>query len=646
MTAVVRVLSRAGVLVFLLLGLAVGTAAPASAHPTLLFTDPATDTAVPESPPVITLVFNEAVTIGPRTVTVLDSGGRPVPVGDATSARGGHVVSARPAGVLPAGTYVVRWQVTGADGDQVEEEFRFAVGTAISGAGTTGGQSIAWADAVLRWLLFAGVAVALGGVVGERFTASARAENPRLRPLRSWVAPATVVGLAGVTGLAAVLVADIGAVSNLWQGRVGQLLLAEAVGLVAALALSAVRGGRWCGWSVLPLGLVVVAEGLRSHANVAAPGWGALLTGVHLAAVAVWVGALVQVARAALAWRRERAAVRWVLAGYVRLALWVFVVVVATGTVTALLLVPLPTVLTTSYGQVLLIKLALVAVAAGLALSARLTLRLTLRRRERLVRVGTLARVESMVLVGVLAVSAVLVSTPPAGSQQPGPPPPHGPVVALGTLAGQVGVSAQASDGQLVVRLTTPRRGDYYAPKPTQDYTLSGQLTAQRESRAVEFRGCGEGCFMSTVDWRDGDNVLTLQAEASSWRGGTVSLLVPWSPQPGAEDLARAAAALRAVDRVTVYEAVTSDTGTGLPEPQRLDLTGEFFVSQEPYAAGTAPIAVRISRPGQPIRLALGYPAVFTNVQLTLDARGRISEETLTDDSHLVHRRFVYPDHG
>ncbi|MGW5051425.1 copper resistance CopC/CopD family protein [Actinokineospora sp. NPDC004072] len=641
MTTAVRVLGRSTVLVLLLLGIAVGTAAPASAHPTLLFTEPATDTAVPDSPPVITLVFNEAVTIGPRAITVLDGDGRAVPVGDATTARDGHVVTARPAGTLAPGTYVVRWQVTGSDGDQVEEEFRFAVGTAISGAGTSSGPVISWAEAVLRWLLFAGLAVALGGVIGERFTASARVENPRLPAVRSWVVPATVLGLTGVLGLGAVLVADTGTASTLWQGRVGQLLLTEAIGLAVALVPAAVRHGRWRTWAMLPLTAVLIAEGLRSHANVAAPDWGALLTGVHLAAVAVWVGALLQVVRAAVAWRAQRPAVRWVLTGYVRLALGVFVVVVATGTVTALLLVPLPAVLTTTYGRVLLIKLALVAVAAGLALSARLALR----HRERVDRVCRLARVESTVLVGVLAISAVLVSTPPADSQQPGPPPPRGPVVPLGTLAGQIGVSAQASDGQVVVRLTTPRRGDYYAPQPTQDYTLSGQLTAGPESRAVKFRGCGEDCFFSTMDWHDGDNVLTLRAEASSWPGGTVSLLVPWPPQPGAEDLARAAAALRAVDRVTVYEAVTSDTSTALSAPQQLDLSGQFFVSQEPYAAGTAPIAVRISHPGQPVRLALGYPAAATNVHLTLDARGRISEETLTDDTHLVHRRFVYPDH-
>jgi copper transport protein len=252
-----------------------GGATQASAHPTLLFTDPAADTAVPTSPPVISLVFGEAVTVGPHAVAVLDGDGHPMPTGPASTARDGTVVTARLAGVLPPGTYLVRWQVTGSDGDLVDQEFRFAVGTAISGAGTTSGtQSVSWGDAALRWLLFTGLAVALGGVIGERFTISARAEKPDLPPLRSWVLPGALLGLASVVGLAALLVIDTAAVSSLWQGRAGQFLLAEALGLAVASGLAALRGGGARVWAVLPLAVVAVAEGLRSHANVAAPGWG------------------------------------------------------------------------------------------------------------------------------------------------------------------------------------------------------------------------------------------------------------------------------------------------------------------------------------------------------------------------------------
>ena len=646
MIAAAPVWRRAAVVLVIVVAAVLGGATPASAHPTLLFTDPAADTAVPTSPPVISLVFGEAVTIGPHALAVLDSDGHPVPVGPASTARDGTVVTARVTGVLRPGTYLVRWQVTGSDGDLVDQEFRFAVGTAIFGAGTTSGaQPISWGDAVLRWLLFTGLAVALGGVIGERFTTSARTEKPTLPPIRSWVLPGALLGLAGVVGLAALLVIDTAAVSTLWQGRAGQFLLAEALGLAVISALAALRGGARV-WAVLPLAVVAVAEGLRSHANVAAPGWGALLTGVHLAAAALWVGVLLHVVRTALAWRDEPPAIRWVLFGYLRLAAWAFVIVIGTGTITALLLVPLYAVLTSTYGQVLLIKLALVAIAAGVALAARRTLGHSLGHHDRLDRARTLTGVESTVLVAVLALSAVLVSTPPASSQQPTPPPAHGLVVPLGAMAGQVGVSASASEGQVVVRLSTPRRGDYYAPQPAQDYTLSGQVNANRSgTTALEFRGCGPGCFVSTVSWRDGDNVLTLRVNAPSWRGGTVSLLIPWPARPGADELTRAVAALRTANRITVYETVTSDTTTGPGAPQRLDLDGSFFVSQEPYASGTAPITVRISHDGQPVRLALGYPAAAITVALTLDNNGRISTETLTDRTHLIHRRFTYPDH-
>ena len=636
---------RVAVVLVIAVATVLGGATPASAHPTLLFTDPTADTAVPTSPPVISLVFGEAVTIGPHALAVLDSDDHPAPVGPATTARDGTVVTARLAGVLPPGTYLVRWQVTGSDGDLVDQEFDFVVGTAISGAGTSSGaQPISWGDAVLRWLLFAGLAVALGGVIGERFTTSARAERPDLPPLRSWALAGALLGLAGVVGLAALLVTNTVAVSTLWQGRAGQLLLTEALGLAMTAGLAALRSNRVRMWAVLPSAVVAVAEGLRSHANVAAPGWGAVLTGVHLAAVAVWVGALLYVVRAALAWRGEPPAVHWVLFGYVRLAAWVFVIVIGTGTITALVLVPLSAVLTSTYGQVLLIKLALVAVVAAVALAARRTLGHS-GHDDHLNRIRALTRTESSVLVAVLALSAVLVSTPPASSQQPTAPPPHGLVVPLGTMAGQVSVSVSASQGQVVVRLSTPRRGDYYAPQPAQDYTLSGQVNANRfGAAALEFRGCGPGCFVSTVGWRAGDNVLTLRVDAPSWRGGTVSLLIPWPAHPGADELTHAVATLRTAHRITIYETVTSATTTGPGAPQRLDLDGSFFVSQEPYASGIAPITVRISHDGQPVRLALGYPAAAITVALTLDNNGRISTETLTDPTHLIHRRFTYPD--
>ncbi|MEN4473949.1 copper resistance CopC/CopD family protein [Mycolicibacterium cosmeticum] len=629
MTALRYVLAAYTIAVLILMGPGAGTA---QAHPMLLFTDPPSQTAVASSPEAITLLFNEPVTIGTRAIVVLDQSQHEVPVGPAGLARDGRFVTAAPVATLEPGTYTVRWRVTGSDGDQVEQEFRFAVGLALSAAATTRAASPAWGESALRWLLFAGLAAAIGGLIARRATDTARAARPELSPVRSWAPAGIVVALTAALALIGARIVDAGTVSAAWGGRAGVLLLIEAGGLLMALAV--VSLGRW---ALVPLAVVVLAEGIRSHAGTTFGGWGAVLTGVHLAAVTIWVGALVHTARAVVAWRSVSSAVRWVLASYVRLALVTYLVVVATGVISALVLVPLPQLISTTYGKVLLIKLGLVAVASAAALGARLIHRNT----RQATRLRRAMAIEAAILVGVLAASAVLVSTPPptGTASTAAPPQPTGPVLPLGALAGQIGISLTASEGLLVARLSTPRRGDYYAAEPNQEYSLAASL----DESALALTDCGSGCYFARPVWRDGDNVLTLRAGAAGWPGGATGLIVSWPPQPADAELAAAVSATRAAGTIAVYETVTSDTTTAPLEPNRLDLDAGFFLAQQPYADGTAPITARTSPAGAPVRLALGYPAASINVQLTLDDRGRITEEILSDPKHLVTRRMVYP---
>ncbi len=287
---------RRGIVVasVLMTGMLLG-AQPASAHPTLLVTDPAADTAVADSPHAITLVFNEAITIGPTALTLLDAGNRPLPLGVAHLARGGHLLTAALPITLHPGVYEVRWRVTGSDGDLVEEQFPFGVGATILGLGSGSTPSISWPDAALRWLRFGGIAVSAGALVGRRFTASARRMKPALVTIRPWVLPGAVVAVLGVAGLVVVLILGAGSAAALWQGRAGRLLIVEGLALLVAVTLALIRKPAW---TSAPLLIVVAAEGVRSHANVADPGWGAVLTGIHLAAAAIWVGTLLYVTRA------------------------------------------------------------------------------------------------------------------------------------------------------------------------------------------------------------------------------------------------------------------------------------------------------------------------------------------------------------
>jgi hypothetical protein len=109
------------------------------------------------------------------------------------------------------------------------------------------------------------------------------------------------------------------------------------------------------------------------------------------------------------------------------------------------------------------VKLAVVAVAASLALIARLRMRrgpASHPERPACAETGTLATV--------MAATALLTAVPPpadANRALPFPPPPVGPTVPVGALAGQVSVFGQASAGQLVVRLFIPGSEDTQAPR-------------------------------------------------------------------------------------------------------------------------------------------------------------------------------------
>jgi len=99
-----RWLTAAVAALLLLIGPGAGFA---GAHPTLLFTEPAAQSAVAASPQLITLLFNEPVTIGERAIVLLDQAGREVPIGAAALARDGRFVTARPVRVLEPGTYTL-----------------------------------------------------------------------------------------------------------------------------------------------------------------------------------------------------------------------------------------------------------------------------------------------------------------------------------------------------------------------------------------------------------------------------------------------------------------------------------------------------------------------------------------------------------
>jgi copper transport protein len=644
----------AGALVVAVAAAALLPWSPASAHATLLFTSPAVDGAVPDSPPVVQLVFDQPVVTSRTSLSVRSADGDSTRLGPVETGEDASVVRARVLEELPAGEYRVEWQVVARDGDSMVGDFRFVIGSGSvlspggGGAETQGALSIG----LLRWTLFAGFALALGGLVGDWLT---RRTAPRSMAPEPWLKRGAGVALVSAVGLAVLVAGDGSFVTGLDPRRVGGLVDSPPglVAIVEVAALAIGLGALAAGRRRLAAGLLLalpVAEGFRAHPGIESGLWGGVLIAVHLTVVAVWVGALVHVVRAGVALRLRGETATPVVRSYARMALALFLLVFLTGTLAALAIVPLDDVtgalFETSYGRWLLVKLGFVVLVVALAAWARRHLR----RRPEAPQPGISARVELGAIAGVLAVSSALtVLAPPVSSNVPlaFPPPDVGPVVGLGIRAGYIGVAVSASQGQAVVKLTAPNTPDT-RNRDQEGIDLTGNLTSLGSStQELEFRRCGLGCFVAPVSWVNGENVVTLRVDDETFGGGRAAVNVTWPPRPDERRLQAAVDQMREVEHFTLHEQVTSDTATGLGPHTRFRISGEEYLAAGPFSTGRAVSVTRyeVHQSGE-VTLALAYPAEKVFVLLTIDRRNRIVREVLTSGEHLITRTLVYDEPG
>jgi copper transport protein len=236
-----------------------------------------------------------------------------------------------------------------------------------------------WVVALLRWLLLCALAGAIGGIAGRALARGQAAPGPAALP-GPGALRASLLGLAASTGLAIEILGDNRLAAALTHPSLSRLLhtgdgVIAVVELVSFAVAALLLRLRRPGLSVVPLLAVVGAEGVRAHPDGIVPVGGAMLTWAHLLPAAMWAGMLWYTVRAALAWRSDPAAVRRLVRWYSLAAAWLFTLVVVTGVVTALVLVPVGSLLTTTYGRVLIVKAALVAAAASLAVAGRIWLR-------------------------------------------------------------------------------------------------------------------------------------------------------------------------------------------------------------------------------------------------------------------------------
>ncbi|MFC5172351.1 copper resistance CopC/CopD family protein [Streptomyces mutomycini] len=388
-------------LISLLFGLVLAGASPASAHAALTGSDPQDGAVVATAPQDVTLTFSEQIAMGDDSIRVLDPSGKRADDGaprDLTS--GGAVrygVQLRSG--LPDGTYTVAWQAVSADSHPVSGAFTFSVGapsktTVALPSADAGGGLVGALYGIARYAAYAGFILLAGG---SAFVLACWQRGAGARPLqrlvvRGWITltaatlamlllrnPYTGSGRLAdafdLAGLQAVLDTKPGA------ALVSRLLLLGASALFIAVLFGAyakredekekqdLTFGLATGGAVIAAG-IAGTWALAEHASTGIqPGIAMPVDVLHLLAVAGWLGGL---AALLVALYRTPDVTSGAVRRFSRVAFGSVLVLAATGLYQSWRQVGSWSALTgTRYGQVLIVKVALVAVLVGVAWISR-----------------------------------------------------------------------------------------------------------------------------------------------------------------------------------------------------------------------------------------------------------------------------------
>jgi copper transport protein len=272
-----------------------------------------------------------------------------------------------------------------------------------------------WLTGLERGVMLAGLAVALGGLAGRGLARQYKGIRPGPLPA-PWALRGALVGAAASAALVVTAVVGPGLAAQLARPSApglssGGTALIAAADLVLFVLAAALLRLRLSGRAAVLLCGVVAAEGIRSHPEAHVPVAGALVTYCHLLPALLWAGMLCYAIRTAIAWRADSVATHGIMRLYATAAAWLFAIVVVTGIISALVLVPVGSLLTTTYGLFLIAKAAVVGAAAGLAMAGRAWLR---RQPVTGARLARATQVEVVALATVIAITGILtVVTPP-----------------------------------------------------------------------------------------------------------------------------------------------------------------------------------------------------------------------------------------
>ena len=373
-------------------------AAPVSAHAALTGSDPQQGAVVDEAPTQVSLTFSEQVAMSDGSVRVLDPKGKQVDTGK-TSGLGGNTYAVTLHAGLPDGTFTVTYQVVSADSHPVSGAFTFSVGapskTSVALSDQTASSGVVGGlYGFTRYVSYAGFILFVGSVA---FVLACWQRGAGVRPVQrlvvsGWLAltAATLAMLllrGSYTGSGKLGdIFDLSLLSQVLETKTGAALVSRLLLLAAGALFIAVLFGAFEKWEDgkekqdltfgLAMGGVVVAAGLAATWALAEHASTGIQTGIampvdvlHLLAAAAWLGGL---SALLVALHRAPSIESSAVRRFSRVAFGSVVVLAATGIYQSWRQVGSWSALTgTSYGQLLLVKIGLVATLVGIAWISR-----------------------------------------------------------------------------------------------------------------------------------------------------------------------------------------------------------------------------------------------------------------------------------
>jgi copper transport protein len=511
--------------------------AAAGAHAFLKESQPASGSTVGPSLREVRLIFDEGVKPAPG-IKVLRGGGQSIVAGAPFQPAGKlNEIDIPLQKNLGSGPYAVIWsEIDRDDGHVISGAYVFTVGKGppipSARAAQTGGSGTPLSAVISRWLLLVGLLVAAGSVGFALLVWRAMPRRPLALTLAAALALATLGAVLGV-----VLVA--GSESTSFGHRT---LIGAAVAAVgAALALASLRAPRL----LAAVGVIAVALlGLpTATGHASAPNVTRALSVpadlVHLAAVAFWIGGVLQLAVVVPRALRPQLARR-----FTPFAIAAVVLLGISGVVRAFNeLASVHELWTTGYGQSLLVKTGVLVVLLALGW---------------LNRVRGVVRVELALFAVVIGAVAVLTNVRPGRDY----------AVAAARSQSQSGpatVEYAGQDNDLAVGLAvTPKRNavelratilGFEGPVAGLDVRLGLQ---NRQSTASP---CGVGCYGATIPLAGKPRAISVRVAGHARKPATLHFAGPaeWPAPPGLAIVRRAEQTINSLQTLVVHSRLASD---------------------------------------------------------------------------------------